>query len=891
VCNFLNALIQFKVSVSGGGSDKYESLLETVPERRGQGQFELRKTTDIDDLCGDNPDVAIITLEHLKAEARERFNSSLVFTVAEIKGLEFHSIILWKLLSDESSKAMARVFVPPSATTSIHRPKAGHARPEFLPLCDAWITASSRAIERLIWVDDKTHAIENIYQYFASYTATASVTAAMHSEWTDVFARLRDIGAESQAEEVQRKHLPPAHASAPDNEAALASFKTYLQTKKRTSLPTLVKELLQADGRHEPSQTFIYFLVSHPEGCELLQSFYQKHQKIFNETIPWQIWFQATAVDQNMLQYLYPRAKSWCIQLMTNMLQKIPQEIFASDNPHSMLPLLSSDPEGQAFLLSLYRRYPKLIPLSFTAIAPLLPQILEQVCAPEQKEMRKRLNSLELKLPLKESKKYAKIAEQALKRSDIWLLGRLLQWGIAAQPIFKFKQNLLHLAAADANLRALQALCIPESKVDAQDEQGNTPLLLAVKKNALDVVHYLVGLGANLEQSIDNGKTALYIAVENGNLAMVQYLHQQGANIHHILEKGITLLMQAVANGQLAIVNYICLYDSNIDAIDIDGTTALAVAVEFGHLELVDYLYKKGANPSIRTIVEGGTPFLLAARHKHLSIVDFFYKIGGDINQTVNDGATALMFAAQNNHLQMVDYLCANGCCINQKMDNGKTALILAAQSGHVSIVQRLHQNGAHLDETAKDGASALFLAAQQNHLETVEYLCRHGAYTEHQIKDGVTALVMATQHGFLNIVECLCKHGANVHHRTNNNITLLYLAVQNGDLRMVEFLCKHVDLRIIKEDTADRMSPLFLAAYRGHLPIIEHFCKIHESWNMTLEDIKNIIVCAKNIGQIAIVKYVSTFLSNPSISLGHAGIFRSSEKSPKSATSSPPSP
>ena len=149
----------------------------------------------------------------------------------------------------------------------------------------------------------------------------------------------------------------------------------------------------------------------------------------------------------------------------------------------------------------------------------------------------------------------------------------------------------------------------------------------------------------------------------------------------------------------------------------------------------------------------------------------------------------------------------------------------------------------------------------------------------------------MATQHGFLNIVECLCKHGANVHHRTNNNITLLYLAVQNGDLRMVEFLCKHVDLRIIKEDTADRMSPLFLAAYRGHLPIIEHFCKIHESWNMTLEDIKNIIVCAKNIGQIAIVKYVSTFLSNPSISLGHAGIFRSSEKSPKSATSSPPSP
>jgi ankyrin repeat protein len=206
-------------------------------------------------------------------------------------------------------------------------------------------------------------------------------------------------------------------------------------------------------------------------------------------------------------------------------------------------------------------------------------------------------------------------------------------------------------------------------------------LIYAAGKGDLSLVKELIedyGIDINSATSDYDGMTALISASKWGNLEIVHYLVEHGANVNAAMTTdGMTALMWACEKGHLEIVRYLVGHGANVNAARTDGGhTSLMWACFKGHLEIVRCLVEHGANVN-------------AAR--------------------TNDGITALMWACAKGHLEIVRCLVENGANVNAAYtDNGMTALMSASSSGRLEIVRYLCQNGADATITDKDGKKAI---------------------------------------------------------------------------------------------------------------------------------------------------------------------------------------
>jgi len=65
-------------------------------------------------------------------------------------------------------------------------------------------------------------------------------------------------------------------------------------------------------------------------------------------------------------------------------------------------------------------------------------------------------------------------------------------------------------------------------------EKGMTPLMIAVEKNNIEMVAYLLSQDADINAQNDEGMTPLMMAVKNQNIDMVEYLLSHDADINAI---------------------------------------------------------------------------------------------------------------------------------------------------------------------------------------------------------------------------------------------------------------------------------------------------------------------------------------------------------------------
>ena len=151
----------------------------------------------------------------------------------------------------------------------------------------------------------------------------------------------------------------------------------------------------------------------------------------------------------------------------------------------------------------------------------------------------------------------------------------------------------------------------------------NKELLEAVKKGNLEIVKYLVGIGADVNAEDNDGWTALMSGASGGNLNVVKYFIEKGADVNAKGGWNITALMGGAWNDNLEIVKYLIGIGADVNAKNYEGWTALMSGVCRGNLEIVKYLIEAGA----------------------------------DVNAKTNYGWTALMYAEDCNHTEVADYL------------------------------------------------------------------------------------------------------------------------------------------------------------------------------------------------------------------------------------------
>ena len=158
----------------------------------------------------------------------------------------------------------------------------------------------------------------------------------------------------------------------------------------------------------------------------------------------------------------------------------------------------------------------------------------------------------------------------------------------------------LHRAAiTDPEDEAASALVpvLGPSDVDARDESGRTPLIIAASKGHTDTVREILIEGSAYVNARDVlGWTPLQWAVFNRETELVNLLLSNGADPNSRNNEGWTPIHQAAHNGDAEIVNALIESGVDVNARNDDGTTALHLAYFGGHKEIATALVFGGAD-------------------------------------------------------------------------------------------------------------------------------------------------------------------------------------------------------------------------------------------------------------------------------------------------------
>jgi len=273
-----------------------------------------------------------------------------------------------------------------------------------------------------------------------------------------------------------------------------------------------------------------------------------------------------------------------------------------------------------------------------------------------------------------------------------------------------------------------------------------------------------------------------------GNLDIVKYLINIGADYKVSIEKALTT---ASFYGHLEITKYLVDKgtDNKIELVNIDNSKALCFAAEKGNLEIVNYLVEAGANIHIY----GGYPLYQSAGNGHLLVVKYLVEAGANIHDR-ND--QALKSAIIGNHSHVVKYLVENGADVHigflEFNYKKHSPLMWACSIGNYDMVKCIIE-----EVELKEGLLGLAIMinyennqaiqkACRNHAESlqiVKYLVEKGA--DFRVEEDLP-LCSACSDGNLDIVKYLVELGADI--RAKNN-TPLCNACEYGYLAIVKYL------------------------------------------------------------------------------------------------------
>lgn len=235
--------------------------------------------------------------------------------------------------------------------------------------------------------------------------------------------------------------------------------------------------------------------------------------------------------------------------------------------------------------------------------------------------------------------------------------------------------TVLHQVTGDKNLAALKEAVEAYPKLlDQKNEEGMTPLMMAVSKGWLEGAETLAAAGADVRLKADHDKTLAFLAAESGKLAVLKW----------VVGKGVSPKEP-----------------------DSYGRTPLQKAAEKS-LECVQWLVEQGVDINAKSKSEE-SPLILAIARDKLDVFKFLIEKGAELRGVDSTGATLLHRAARKKSPELAKLLLAQGADINAKDKRGTTPLHRAADTkSAIETFKLLLEKGA--DRTAKDndGKTAL---------------------------------------------------------------------------------------------------------------------------------------------------------------------------------------
>jgi len=184
----------------------------------------------------------------------------------------------------------------------------------------------------------------------------------------------------------------------------------------------------------------------------------------------------------------------------------------------------------------------------------------------------------------------------------------------------------LREAAASGNLELAREAIRGGAAINAANEAGETPLLIAVQNNRLDVFKILLERGANINAQARNMDTPWLLAGARGRTPMIELMLPLNPDLTLRNRFGGSSLIPACHYGHVETVRLLLARSKiAIDQINNLGWTCLLEAVILGdggkaHQEIVRMVLAAGANSSLADR-EGVSPLQHARRMRQTAIV------------------------------------------------------------------------------------------------------------------------------------------------------------------------------------------------------------------------------------------------------------------------------
>ncbi|XP_038152839.1 protein TANC2 isoform X5 [Cyprinodon tularosa] len=367
------------------------------------------------------------------------------------------------------------------------------------------------------------------------------------------------------------------------------------------------------------------------------------------------------------------------------------------------------------------------------------------------------------------------------------------------------------------NIKVSRLLMLGGANVNYRTEVLNNAPILCVHSHLgyMDMVALLLEFGAFVDAQSENGLTPLAYAAAGGHMAIVTALCRKRAKVDHLDKNGQCALVHAALRGHMEVVKFLIQCDWNVGSPQQQSPQtqqqasftksqavqqALVAAASMGYTEIVSYLLdlpEKDEEEVERAQINnfdslwGETALTAASGRGKLEVCRLLLEQGAAVAQPNRRGIVPLFSAVRHGHWQIVDLLMNHGADVNMADKQGRTPLMMAASEGHLGTVEFLLSQGASLSLMDKEGLTALSWACLKGHLAVVRYLVESGAATDHADKNGRTPLDLAAFYGDSDVVQFLVDHGAMIEHVDYSGMRPLDRAVGCRNTSVVVALLK----------------------------------------------------------------------------------------------------
>ena len=316
-------------------------------------------------------------------------------------------------------------------------------------------------------------------------------------------------------------------------------------------------------------------------------------------------------------------------------------------------------------------------------------------------------------------------------------------------------------ALNSSRARLAEKLIEGGANVNVQNNEGDTPLHIAVMEGLLDIVKKLIAEGANVNAQNSAGDTPLHIAVKLKNFTITRVLLLAGAETDKKNHKGDTPYSLASDNKMT------CFLREMRKHLPSDNPLEEKKGV------------KRASQPAASASEDALLPMASAEMH------------GFDADASIND---RLIEVVKNGSCKKLQGLLRGGLRdINCRDSNGNTLLHLAVLRGHEGIIKDLLSRNADISVKNNDEKRAIDLAEEES---IIAGLLKN---QESKLKDCMSSALK--RRSFSDAIMRI-EQGADVNAQSSCGETALHLAVWSGSVPIIKKLIAYgADVNIKNKD------------------------------------------------------------------------------------------